>query len=113
MQGVTNSALNAARAHLDAKGIENERTQADTLAKFGELKKSLAEARKTNAEAEEVEIRNRIARMKERLMYAKFVILGDRSEESIAFGQDVSELLAAVRAIEQDSRLLTDGRSGG
>lgn len=88
------------KAKLKKADFENEKIQAETVDAFASAKERLANARKTSAEAQALELDNMIKQMKIQLTITKVIVMQDTSDAAILFGRDVEALLIAIREIE-------------
>ncbi len=92
----THKLLNYGKAVLDKPIIENNKLLA-------QIEDIYADIRKKNAEAEAIELKNRLKRFKLFLKSAKIIVGGDQGEEAILFLKDIDQFLLAIREFENES----------
>lgn len=106
-RAIASGLLDFAKAKLSQPGIENERVLAEAAEKFASAKMNLAKARKTSAEAESIEIDNRIKRLRLMLRMTKAMVIREGGEAALLFGQQVGDLLFALEEFRQETRSLS------
>lgn len=82
-QRFTSALLGHCRERLARAGLENEKIEAELHKIYAESEGALAAARKTNAEADALELQTAIQRFKFSLVLAKGLIVSDSSEAVI------------------------------
>jgi len=105
-QKFTSATLDFAKSKLNKAGFENEKIIAEVNQLITQREKEQAEARKTNAEAESIEIENKIKNLKLTLISYKFLLLGEQGEEEMLFLKNIDEFLAVIKVIEGNKLLI-------
>lgn len=98
--------LGWAKERLDTPGVQNAKLRAETAERFAAAKRAIAEARKTNAEAEQIELETTIRRFKLMLTVTKFAVLQDDDEAAVLFGSQIDEVLKMLGELANDKALL-------
>jgi hypothetical protein len=98
----THSLLQYAKEKLKKPMVDNDKTIAEIQELYSRKQKNLAETRKIHAEAEAMELKNRIRKLKLILNTAKIVLHGNPGEEEILFIKDIDTFLLALNDIDSD-----------
>jgi hypothetical protein len=101
--------LNYGKAKLQRAGLENEELMAQVDLLYSQGEKELAEARKLNAEAEALEIRNSIRRLKLSIGGMKALMIGETGKEEILFLKQMDQFLEILRDFEGDNNVRLQG----
>jgi hypothetical protein len=92
----TSAALDYARQRLAKQGLENDRIEAEVFQLYAERERTLAEARKINAEADEQELQTRVKKLRLILSATKIILISEPGEEAILFGKEIDRFLQAL-----------------
>ena len=94
--------LNNAKSKLEKAGIENQKIYAEIDSLYAQKCKDLAETRKLNAEAQGIEIQNKLRVMKFALSATKALIIGSENSEDILFIKEIDSLIEAIKSVENN-----------
>lgn len=92
--------LDLARARLARAGLENERIEAEIRKLYAQMENETAQARRVNAEADAIEFKTSLARLRLVLGAAKAMLMGEEGEESIILAKRLDAMLTEARRIE-------------
>jgi hypothetical protein len=90
---ITHQLLSYAKEKLKNPGIENEKLLAEVQQLLSAKERDTAEARKLNAESEQIEFNNAVRRLRLSLKASRVFLLRDPDQEAILFVSEVDELL--------------------
>jgi hypothetical protein len=85
MKQLTTALLDYAKANLARPGLENEQLEAQIRRLYVQMEIDRAEARKKHAEADTLELNNKVKRLRLVLGMAQAFLVGDASEEAVIF----------------------------
>ncbi|MBT1690080.1 hypothetical protein [Dawidia soli] len=105
----TTELLNYGKAKLQRAGLENEELMAQVDLLYSQKEKELAEARKLHAEAEALEIRNNIRKLKLGIGGMKALMIGETGKEEILFLKQMDHFLEILRDFEGDNNVRLQG----
>jgi hypothetical protein len=105
----TTELLHYGKAKLQRAGLENEEIMAQVDLLYSQKEKELAEARKLNAEAEALEIRNNIRKLKLSIGGMKALMIGETGEEEILFLRQMDQFLELLRDFDGDTNMRRQG----
>jgi hypothetical protein len=94
------------KAKLQKAGLENEEIMAQVDLLYSQKEKELAEARKLHAEAEALEIQNKIRKLKLGIGGLKALMMGDAGEEELSFLRQMDQFLETLRDFERNDNIL-------
>lgn len=97
----TNKLLEYGKAKLSKPVIDNDKTIAEIEELYSRRLLNIAETRKTNAEADAIEMKNKIKKFKLLGTIAKVIIGGKDDQESAAFTRDIENFLIAMNSLEE------------
>ncbi|MDN5200168.1 hypothetical protein QQ008_02320 [Fulvivirgaceae bacterium BMA10] len=96
----TTALLDYAKQKLAKPGIDNQKTLAEIEEIYARRQRELAEARKTNAEAEKIEFETSIRKLKVALGSAKVLLIGKQGGEEILFLKQIDNFLDVLKEFE-------------
>jgi hypothetical protein len=103
---ITANVLEFANAKLEKASIENQKLLVEIQNILANRGKELAEARKLNAEADEIELKNIITRFKFAIGAAKVLASSSNDAKLLLFTKNFEELLYIFQENKADSKLL-------
>ncbi len=95
-QALLASAVDSLKATLKKRGIENSEIEARVLQIYAVREKTLAEARKIDAEAEQIRLTSSIEKLKIALMAHRAFLVGEKGEEAVVFAEQADEFLKSL-----------------
>jgi len=90
---LTSALIDNAKGRLKKPGLENEKLIAEIDNLYLKKEREIAETRKINAQADELEFRNALRRLRLSLGMAKAMMLGEPSEENLLLSQQLDAFI--------------------
>lgn len=97
----TSALLDYGKSKLNKPGIDNEKTLAEIDLLYTQKQKTIAETRKIHAEANNIELSNKIKSIKVALTAYKLVLLKETGSQEIVFVKDIDEFINTLKLIEE------------
>jgi len=97
----TSALLDYGKSKLLKPGIDNEKTIAEIEELYSKKQMNIAEVRKINAEAESIEISNKIKKLRFVIGAAKAILTGNTSPENLLFIKDIDSFLQVLKELEK------------
>nr|WP_067063242.1 hypothetical protein [Mucilaginibacter sp. L294] len=98
---ISSNVIEFANAKLEKASIENQKLLSEIENILANKGKELAEARKLNAEAEQIELNNMMTKLKIAIGAAKIIASSSKDPELLAFTKNIEDLSFII----QDSRI--------
>lgn len=93
--------LDYGKNKLAKPGIDNAKTLAEIENLYSQKIKTIAEARKLNAEAEKIDFETKLRKLKLSITIMKALISREPGEESILISKEIDTILFALNRIEE------------
>jgi hypothetical protein len=102
-QKMVSSLLDNVKSRLNKPGIENQKILAEIDETYTRKQKTVAETRKINAEADSIEVKNKIRKLKLKLAAIELAIkIGNPGEEGLIIMKQIENFRNALSVLEEE-----------